>query len=193
MAKHGTLLTVKMPPEPLIQMIRQKLKEKLEQYANEMKSNVAKNTTVYPAPGRWISNVQSYIDVEDLGGGAVITFGVGLESGTPEQALWQAYIFNKGSGQYGGKGLIYSLPAPGTYYDVDVGGGMPTGGRTTASGEPLAYPQFGKGPNHWFDDVADKIGVTLPSLMREIVEESVASLFASGAWTLKGHRVTVKL
>lgn len=192
MAKHGTLLTVKMPPEPLIQMIRQKLKEKLERYAKEMRSGVGKGTS--PAsPGWWAGNIQSYIQVEDLGGGAAITFGVGLITGTPEQALWQAYIFNFGSGQYGKNGMIYSLPAPGTYYDVDVGGGMPTGGRTTAGGEPLAYPQFGKSPNHWFDDVADKIGISLPSIMGDIVRESVAALFASGAWTLKGHRVTVKL
>lgn len=185
MAKHGTLLTVKMPPEPLIQMIRQKLKEKLERYAEEMRSGAGKGTS--PAsPGWWAGNIQSYIQVEDLGGGSVITFGVGLISGTPEQALWQAYIFNFGSGQYGKNGMITSQPY---FYNVDTGA-MQSGLYPEVN---RIYPQFAKGPNHWFDNVADRIGVTLPSLMREIVEESVAALFASGAWTLKGHRVTVKL
>lgn len=192
MAKHGTLLTVKMPPEPLIQMIKQKLKEKLERYAEEMKSNVSQGTS--PAsPSWWVGNIQSYIDVEDLGSGALIVFGVGLENGTPEQALWQAYIFNFGSGHLGKNGMIYSHEVTNLFYNVNLDSWWPGGERRYSSGNLVAYPQFAKGKNRWFDSVSDKIAANFSSIMNEVVRESVAALFASGAWTLKGHRVTVKL
>ena len=124
--------------------------------------------------------------VENLGGGGgMIVFGVGLIEGTPEQALWQAYIFNFGS-KVGGGGTIMAVE--GAFYNVNTGayewGGAP----------PMyGHPNWGKGANHWFDDVSDKIVVELPSIMNEIVREAIALMFSTGRWQLKGHRVTVKL
>lgn len=186
MAKHGTLLTAKFPEGPLRWIIWAELKKKLEPYAQQMKAGTGKGTS--PAsPGWWAGNIQSYIQVEDLGGGSgAIMFGVGLINGTPEQALWQAYIFNFGSGQYGKNGMITSQT---WFYNVDTG--YMQGGRYPE--QSRTYPQFGKMPNHWFDDVSDRLAAELPSMMQEIVSAAIKELFASGAWTLKGHRVTVKL
>lgn len=185
MAAHGTLLTAKFPAYPLEDAIRRLLREKLEKYAAEMRSNVAKGTEPN-SPGWWVGNIQSYVQVENLGGGGgMIVFGVGLIEGTPEQALWQAYIFNFGS-KVGGGGTIMAVE--GAFYNVNTGvyewGGAP----------PMyGHPNWGKGANHWFDDASDKIVVELPSIMNEIVREAIALMFSTGRWQLKGHRVTVKL
>lgn len=185
MATHGTLLTAKFPSYPFEEMIRRLLRERLEQYAAEMRSNVAQGTEPN-SPGWWVGNIQSYVQVENLGGGGgSIMFGVGLIDGTPEQALWQAYIFNFGS-KVGGGGTIMSVQGP--FYNVNTGayemGGAPP---------VIGHPNWGKGANHWFDKVSDKMVIELPSIMSNIVREAIAAMFSSGAWTLKGHRVTVKI
>lgn len=180
------LITASFPIAPLKAIIRMELKNRLEPYAAEMRANAGKGTSP-SSPGWWSGNVQSYIQVEDLGGGSgLIMFGLGLIEGTPEQALWQAYIFNFGSGQYGKNGMITSQA---WFYNVNTG--SMEGGSAPSQ---RVYPQFGKQKNRWFDDVADKLNSsTLSAMMQEVVKSAVAELFSSGVWKLKGHQVSVKL
>ncbi len=187
MAANSTLLDVNMPYFLLEEEIKRRLREELEQSAEKMKANVAQGTSP-PTPGHWIGKIQANIQVEDLGGGfGGITFGVGLQTGTPEQALWMAYIYNFGSGQFGKNGLITSKDF---FYNVD------TGSHQAGRGNGLIeYPQFAKNPNHWFDDVAETdltVGA-LTIMMQRIVEEAVDYLFASGKWKLKGHRLSFSI
>ncbi len=175
------LITARFPEYPLIDAIRRRLREELEPYIDDMKAGVAKGTTPN-SPGWWIGNIQSYIQLEDLGGGGgMIVFGLGLINGTPEQALWQAYIFNSGSGP------VFSVF--GGYYNVNTGA-------NEMGGAPPVYEHrnWGKGANHWFDDVADRLtSGALMNMMEKIVREAVRELFASGAWQLKGHSVTIRI
>lgn len=174
------LITASFPEKPLIDAIRRRLREELEPYIDDMKAGVAKGTTPN-SPSWWIENIQSYIQLQGLGGGGVIMFGLGLINGTPEQALWQAYIFNSGSGP------VFSVF--GSYYNVNTGA-------TEKGGAPpfFEHRNWGKGANHWFDNVADRLtSDALMSMMERIVREAVRELFASGAWQLKGHSVTIRI
>ena len=177
----SNLIDANFNTNALISRIHDKLAESLRVYEQEMKMGALQGTE--PAsPGWWRGNVASYIQLEDLGGGGgMIVFGLGLIDGTPEQALWQAYIFNSGSGP------VFSVF--GSYYNVNTGA-------TEKGGAPPLYEHrnWGKGANRWFDDVADKLtSSALMDMMERIVRETVQELFANGAWRLKGHFVTIRI
>lgn len=180
-ARSGNLITAKFPEYPLIDAIRRRLRQELEPFIDDMKAGVAEGTQPN-SPSWWIGNIQSYIQIEDLGGGGgMIIFGLGLIDGTPEQALWQAYIFNSGSGP------VFSVA--GSYYNVNTGA-------NEKGGAPPFYEHvnWGKGANHWFDNVADKLtSGTLMSIMERVVKAAVQELFARGVWQIKGHSVSIKI
>lgn len=180
-ATHGKLLTVKVPTDLLTHMIRQKLQSALEKYENDMKQNIAEGTQPN-SPSWWVGNIQSYVDVEDLGsGGTVIYLGVGLVSGRPEQVYRQAHIFNEGS-----KTPIMTVR--GAFYNVD------TGATEQGQAPPVwEHVNWAKGANHWFDKAENNFRGGFSYIADNIVRESVQALISSGAWQFKGHQISIKL
>jgi hypothetical protein len=179
------LFTFDFPIKEYEKILRKRLKEELQKVVDKMKQRVSLGTS--PAtPGAWVGKINANIKLTPKGGWGAIVFDLGLQDGTPEQALWMAYIYNFGSGQYGQNGLIVSQPA---YYNVD------TDSMEKGRDYYREYPQFGKQKNAWFTDTVNQelMGGGFQSMLDRVNDGIIEELLSSGKWKIEGHEVKVTI
>lgn len=146
-------------------------------YATLMKRRVSRAKGV---PSHWVSHTQGAIETRVALGGIGITVKIGIVNQLPFYRMMQAFVLNKGSGQYGENGIIHGVE--GGYLNIN------TGAYEQGSGNvDRVYPQFGKVGTRWFDDVKSR---ALSQAQREL-NEACRRVLAHRKPKIKGKTATI--